>query len=337
MKKEMKAGMIGCGDFLRWELDSIKNSTVCKVKYCFDLDVEKRENIAQKLGAQAVADVDAIFNDPEVEIVMIFTPPWVRKELFAKAVAAGKHIITTKPLAPNAADAQELYNMVNGKVSCTVLYGRSGNASVETLKEVLESDEIGHLAIYKEDWLHHFPTWNNWATDRDKNGGPFMDAMVHNLNKSRFLIDSPVKSINYFSDNFAQDLKCNDTECMKVNFENGASSYLFITWAADLEVFDPKGNDRVHYGIVQMISNKGWYITMEDDATGPIIKAVKEKEVKTWPVKPLPHSTYDDVAICIQENKPQKFDISLALSDIKLMDFASKNITSGMSVKEINL
>jgi len=335
MKKQLNAALIGCGDFLRWELDSIKKSKVCKVKYTFDLDVTKRESIAEKLGAQPVGDVDVIFADADVDIVMIFTPPWVRKELFKKAAATSKHIITTKPLAPNAKDAQELSDMVNGKVSCSVLYGRSGNASVEALKIILESGEIGHLSLYKEDWLHHYPTWNNWATDREKNGGPFMDAMVHNLNKSRFLIGSPVKSINYFSDNFAQDLKCNDTECMKVNFENGASSYLFITWAADLEVFDPKGNDRVHYGIVHMITNKGWYITMEDDSTGPIIKAVKEKEVKTWNVKPLPHSTYDDIALSILEDKSQKFDISLALSDIKLMDFASKNITSPVSAKDL--
>lgn len=335
MSKILKAGMIGCGDFLRWELDSIMNSEVCKVKYTYDLDVEKRMNIASKLDAQAVDNVDVIFNDPEVKIVMIFTPPWVRLDLFKKAVESGKHIITTKPLAPNAKEAQQLFDMVNGKVSCAVLYGRSGNAFVEMLKTILDSGEIGHLALYKEDWLHHYPTWNNWATDRDKNGGPFMDAMVHNLNKSRFLIGSPVKSINYFSDNFAQDLKCNDTECMKLNFENGASSYLFITWAADLEVFDPKGNDRVHYGIDQMITNKGWYITMEDDATGPIIKAVKEKEVKTWKVNPLPTTVYDDIALRIIEGREQNFDIAHALSDIKLMELASKNITQGLAVSGI--
>lgn len=319
--------MIGCGDFLRWELDSIKNSQVCKVKYCFDLEFEKSLNIAYQLGAVAVTDVDLIFNDPEVEMVMLFTPPWVRKELFEKAVAKGKHIITTKPLAPNAQDARYLYELTKEKVSCTVLYGRSGNAAVETLKSVLESAEIGHLALYKEDWLHHYPTWNNWATDRDKNGGPFMDAMVHNLNKSRFLIGSKVSSINYFSDNLSQNLKCNDTECMKLNFENGAVSYLFITWAADLEVFDPKGNDRVHYGISQMITNRGWYITFEEENGKSIIKAVKEKEVKTWEVQPMEYTTYDEAAIRAANNEKPRYSIEDALLDIELMDFASKNIS----------
>jgi len=30
---------------------------------------------------------------------------------------------------------------------------------------------------------------------------------------------------------------------MKINFENGASSWLFITWAADLEVYDKTGSE----------------------------------------------------------------------------------------------
>ena len=156
-----------------------------------------------------------------------------------------------------------------------------------------------------------------------------MDAMVHNLNKSIYLSGSAVKSINYFSDNFAQSLKCNDTEFMKVNFENGACSYLFITWAADLEVFDPTGNDREHYGILHMITDQGWYITEEETDKGNVIRAKKEDQVREWVVDPLPNTPYDEVSLSIQEGKPQHHDINLALNDIKIMEKAFQNITGG--------
>ena len=60
-------------------------------------------------------------------------------------------------MASNTAAAEKLFDIVNGKVKCAVFYGRSGNASVETLKEILRSGEIGKLSLYKEDWLHHYP------------------------------------------------------------------------------------------------------------------------------------------------------------------------------------
>jgi predicted dehydrogenase len=324
MAELLKAGLIGCGDYLRWEIDDLNNNRYVKVKSTFDLESSKSKRIAEKIGAKAVDTADQIYDDPEIKIVLIFTPPYERKDLFRMAVLKGKHIITTKPFGSNLNDAEELYDMVKNRVNCAVFYGRTGNANVEMIKKILDSGEIGHLALYKEDWLHHYPVWNDWATDPEKNGGPFMDAMVHNLNKARYLIGSTVQNVTYYSDNFAQSLKCNDTEFMKLDFHNGAASYLFITWAANLEVFDPTGNDRVHYGIQQLITNEGWYITEEEIDDKQVIKAVKEKEIKTWEVDPLPYTKYDLFSINLQEGKPQPADVSDAIIDMQIMQAATK-------------
>jgi predicted dehydrogenase len=326
MAELLKAGLIGCGDYLRWEIDDLNTGKYLTVKSTFDLDQEKSKNIAAKINANPVVQVDEIFDDPEISIVLIFTPPWVRKDLFKKAVENNKHIITTKPFGSNLTDAKELYDIVKDQVNCSIFYGRMGDPNVEMIKKILDSGDIGNLALYKEDWLHHYPVWNDWATDPDKNGGPFMDAMVHNLNKARYLIGSAVRDIQYFSDNYAQSLKCNDTEFMKLDFENGASSYLFITWAADLEVFDPTGNDRVHYGIQQLITNEGWYITEEEKDGRQVIVAVKEKEVKSWYVEPLPLNKYDVFSVHLQEGKLQPADVSDAIIDMQIMDQAVKSL-----------
>lgn len=326
MTKNLKAGLIGCGDYLRWEIDEINNSKYFQVKSTFDLDESKSKSVAARINATPVDSSDQILEDEDISIVLIFTPPWARKELFRKAVANGKHIITTKPFGSNLEDARVLSEIVNDKINCAVFYGRSGNANVEHIKKILDSGEIGKLALYKEDWLHHYPVWNDWATDPEKNGGPFMDAMVHNLNKSRYLINSPVKKVEFISENYAQDLKCNDTEFMKIDFENGASSWLFITWAADLEVFDPTGNDRVHYGLLHMITDQGWYITEEEKDGKAIIKAVKESEVKTWEVEPLEYTRYDSFSVNLQQGKLQEFDYRDSLKDMEIMEEAVRGI-----------
>ena len=319
MSKIYQAGLIGCGDYLRWEIEALTISKNLNVKYTFDLDKTKAEKRAKELSAIVVDSDDRIFNDPEIDIVLIFTPPWVRLPIFEKAVEHHKHIITTKPLAANYSDAQKLYNLVKGKVECAVFYGRSGNSGVEMLKKIFDSGEVGQLALYKEDWFHHYPTWNDWATDPEKNGGPFMDAMIHNLNKSRYLINSDIKSFDFFSDNHAQQLKCNDTEYMKVNFENGAASHLFITWAADLDIYAHDGNDREHYGITHMITDKGWYIEEIEKEGVPYIKAHKEGEVKTWKVEPLAMTHYDDAVFAIENKQTQNSNLEMALEDIRIV------------------
>lgn len=319
-KKVLKAGLIGCGDYLRWEIDPINNSRYFKVKYTFDLDPEKSRKIADRVDAGSVDSADAIFEDEEISVVMIFTPPRERKELFKKAVDHGKHIITTKPFGASLEDARELAKIIDDRGNCAVFYGRTGNAYVEKIKEILEKGEIGRLALYKEDWLHHYPTWNDWATDPEKNGGPFMDAMIHNLNKSRYLIGSPVKNVQFISENYVQGLKCNDTEFMKIDFENGASSWLFITWAADLEVFDASGNDRVHHGILHMITDQGWYITEEEIEERRYIQAEKDGATKVWEVKPLEFTRYDSFSVNLQEGRAQEADYRDAVKDMEIWE-----------------
>ncbi len=324
MEPVYQAALIGCGDYLRWEIDTLNASKHLNVKYTYDTDSAKSEKRAKQLSAKQVQSVDDIFSDETIKVVLVFTPPFAREEYIRKAVESGKHIITTKPLAPNLAAAENLYKMVQNKVNCSVFYGRTGDASADTLKRILDSGEIGQLAIYKEDWFHHYPTWNKWATMKDKNGGPFMDAMVHNLNKSRYLIGSKVKNVVFSSENYAQKLDCNDTEFMQVYFENGSVAYLFITWAADLPVYDPTGNDREHIGIQHLITNQGWYISFTEINGVSSIKAVKEDKVKSWPVVKNALTPYDDYVMNIEKGIAQPFDIKDAIIDIEILNKAYK-------------
>ena len=313
------AAMIGCGDYVRWLIDDLNNSKRFTVSHTFDLDREKSEKRARELNAVAADSDDAIFNNPDVDIVLIFTPPWVRKDLFRKAAENGKQIITTKPLASNFHEAKILRDIVKDKVECAVFYGRTGNAAVEALKEIFDSGEIGRLALYKEDWFHHYPQWNDWATDPEKNGGPFMDAMIHNLNKARYLTGEDVDSLSFFSDNHAQHLQCNDTEFLKVSFKNGAAAHLFITWAADLEVFSLTGNEREHIGISHMITDLGWYVSEEEVDGKGVIRAKKEREVKEWSVTPLPCTPFDDFVIRWESGREQNSNLQMAVGDMEIL------------------
>lgn len=315
-----QTALIGCGDYLRWEIDRINDSKLLNVKYTFDLDRKKAEIRAKELGAVVIDDVDAIFADEDIKMVLIFTPPWARLELFEKAVKTKKHIITTKPLSNNLEDANKLYDMVKGEVTAAVFYGRAGNEGAEMLKTIFDGGEIGKLAIYKEDWFHHYPQWNSWATDPKLNGGPFMDAMVHNLNKSRYLIGGEVERIDFKSENYAQRLKCNDTEFANVYFKNGGTAQLFITWAANLDVYSKGGNDREHYGITHMITDQGWYVEEIEKDGIPYIKAHRNGEIKEWKVEALAMTPYDDVVHCIENNLPQNHSLDMAITDIKLMN-----------------
>jgi predicted dehydrogenase len=317
-KKPMQMGILGCGDFLRWMAPGIKASQDVAVKWLFDPARERAAHYAAELGGQVAESAGAIFADPAVDIVCLFVPPWLRTDLWVQAAQAGKHILATKPLAANTADCERIAALGNG-TRAGVLYGRSGDGWPVTLKHLLDSGEIGRLALYRQDWLHHYPQWNTWALDPQKNGGPFMDAMIHNLNLARYLMGRPVAAAALFSEKLAHPgLTCADTETLKLQFVESGSALLFITWAADLAVYSTDGNNREHIDIFYLVTDQGWRVTREK---GEIV-ASRGGVQKTWPVPGLGASVFDRFAAAVRSGSPLPEDfvsVEMAAEDIRLL------------------
>jgi len=305
MSGKLRLGIIGCGDFLRCQQDDLSHSTRVSVTKLFDTRDASARKFAELLGGSVAGSADDVIASKDVDIVCAFVPPFVRKDIVLKAAAAGKHVIATKPLAPTVEECRAMRDAVaKAGVVGAVLYRRTGNAVVETLKTLFDSGEIGKLVLYKEEWTHHYPQWNTWATDPVRNGGPFMDAMVHNLNIARYLMGRSETRVSVFSDNHVQSLACNDTEFMKLDFVEHGSAHLFITWAADLAVESTEGNFREHIGTCAMVSSKGWYVTEARDDQGHAIVASRLGATKRYPIRDIGSTTYDDIALAASESRP---------------------------------
>lgn len=275
LSKPLRLGIIGCGDFLRLQEPAIKASSTFTVAALFDPAVDRARSYAANWpGSRVYASAAEVIESSAVDVVGIFVPPWVRRPLMEQAAAAGKHIITTKPLATTLSECGATIAAVERSgVKAAVIYGRTESCFVESFKRLLDSGRFGQLALFKQDWIHHYPQWNNWALDPAKNGGPFMDAMIHNLNAVRYLMGRPVLRGTFFSDRHAHpDLPCADTEFMKLDFADSSSAHLFITWAADLK-HDAGGNYREHIDIFHAVTDRGWRITWQDTAEGRALSA----------------------------------------------------------------
>ncbi|MFP4357361.1 MAG: Gfo/Idh/MocA family protein [Puniceicoccaceae bacterium] len=296
--KPINLAVFGCGDFLRWQSGDLKRSRDVRVAALFDPDTGRARRFAADLGGEAVADGEAIFADPAIDAVALFVPPWVRKPLFLKAARAGKHILATKPLGAYPADCDEMSAAAGeADVKGGVIYSRTGDPAVEALKNLFESGEYGRLALYRHDWLHAYPRWNDWATDPEKNGGPFMDAMIHNLNAACYLMGRPVAGSTFFSDRLAHpELKCADTESMVVRFEGGGLANCFITWAADLASNDTSGNNREHIDIFYCVTDRGHHISLVDHEGRRAVRVTREGSVEFRPVPPVERTPYDAFA-----------------------------------------
>lgn len=332
MSKTYNLGVIGCGDFLRLESDAITKSKNVKLVRLFDVDAARAQSYAAKLGGSVAASAQDVIRDPNVDIVCVFVPPWARKDVVVEAARAGKHILTTKPLAPNVEDCTAMVQAVEqAGVYCGVFYLRTASAEIETLKRILDGGEMGKLALVRHDWIHHYPQWNNWALDPKRNGGPFMDAEIHNMNFTRYLMGRSATHCTFTSHNLAHpDLACADTEGMTLEFQDGGVAYLFITWAADLKVDSLEGNYREHIDVTYYVTDQGWRITSE----GGKIVASRDGNRREFPLAGFTETTYDRFVASVAAKQPQPSDIvtiQTASEDIRILRTGAKN--PGVRVK----
>ena len=304
--KIWQVGILGCGDFLRLNVDELLGSERVKLKTLYDPDASRAQTYAPRLKAKVVDNAEAILDDPSIDLTLLFMPPWVRKDAFVRAAEAGKQILTTKPLGSTVEDCAAMVRAAERhKTRCGVLYRRTASKTVESLRRLFDGDKIGKLGLYKQDWIHHYPQWNTWTLDPAKNGGPFMDAMIHNLNVSRYLMARPPLRSTFFGDSHAHELPCNDTEFLKIDFADRGAAHLFITWAADLGVQSTEGNYREHIDLLYMVTDRGWRVTLE----GGQIVASRDGKKQSFTIEPIRGTVYDRFLWAVEVNAANPSDI----------------------------
>jgi predicted dehydrogenase len=187
---------------------------------------------------EVVADLSAVLAREDVEAVDLVLPIDVMAPAVEQALAAGKHIISEKPMAPDVATGRRLlaqYAATSGQVWMVAENWRCETAFV-VAEEIIRRGEIGRLRLcswsvpvsmtadnkyYRTDWRRS-GTWP---------GGFLLDGGVHYAAVLRLLVGE-IASVSAVTAQFRPDLPPADTLSAVIQFENSAVGAYNTTFAA---------------------------------------------------------------------------------------------------------
>jgi predicted dehydrogenase len=115
-----------------------------------DLLPERLEPLRHRYPSlQTVSSSQQIFDDKEIDAVVIATPVSSHFELAMSALRAGKHVLVEKPLAANSELGQQLIDEAAKRelvlmVDHTFLY----TGAVRKIKELIANNELGEIYYY---------------------------------------------------------------------------------------------------------------------------------------------------------------------------------------------
>ncbi|WP_163505845.1 Gfo/Idh/MocA family protein [Fodinicola acaciae] len=208
-----------------------------------DAEPERAAEVARRCGVDRVeTQWAALVEDPGVDAVLSFLSPDRNAEVCQAAAAAGKHIISTKPMARTLADATAVVDAVRSAGVCFLpaeSRQRLGPRS-QFLKSWVEQGRLGRLASATQTIWAGLP--RRWPDDPDPGwfadpartvGGAWIDHSVYQLDTLRWLLGEEVVSITGTVGNVRHpDLPVEDIGVAVVTFSGGAIATLEDTWTA---------------------------------------------------------------------------------------------------------
>lgn len=139
----------------------------------------------------------------DIDIVDVCTPQHLHKEVILGAFAAGKHVISEKPLAAIPSDAAD---MVNAATAAGRYLGVMHNylhfPEVIALKNIIESGSLGTIRTVQLDMLGVIDSAGAagyqplWRKDPAASGGGVLMDMLHGVYVAEYLLAEPFSAVS---------------------------------------------------------------------------------------------------------------------------------------------
>lgn len=98
-------------------------------------------------GVKYTDDVDELLGDPEIDAVIVTTPPQAHYSIAKQIMEAGKNVVLEKPLVHSVKEAEELFGLAKEKgVMLQGFQNRRFDSDFLTTQKVIASGKLGELA-----------------------------------------------------------------------------------------------------------------------------------------------------------------------------------------------
>lgn len=224
----MKFGIIGSGMIGGFHAKAINAMTGGELGGVADRVVERAKAFEQQYGTKAYESVDAMLDDPAIEIVTIGTPSGAHLNPAMAAIEAGKHVIIEKPIEITTERIDLMVNAAANKgVTLAAVLNRRFHPGIQAFKMAVAEGRFGKLTSasayikwFRDQAYYDSAGWRGtWALD---GGGALMNQSIHTIDTLLYLA-GPVASVQARTACLAHErIEVEDSAVALLQFENGA-------------------------------------------------------------------------------------------------------------------
>ncbi len=325
-------GQIGVGVWGKNHLRNYSMMNECRVKICCDknkkvLDMVKSD---YKGEIRTTCDPEDIFNDPQIDGVVIATLPDTHAALAIKAMNSGKHVFIEKPLAMSTAEGVRIKKAAEkSKKICMVGHILLYHPAVLALKKYINNGYLGDI-------LYIYSSRVNLGQVR-KEENALWSLTSHDISVVLYLLGKFPESVSAVG---ASYLRKNIDDVVFVNlfFANNKIAHIHASWldphkirqftvvgSKKMAVFnDMEASEKLK------IYDKGFDKIMDKNSYESFL-AIRSGDVLSPKIdieEPLKRECMYFLK-CINDNRQPLTNVNNGIEVLKILEAAQKSLDSG--------
>jgi predicted dehydrogenase len=230
MLNPVRVAIIGCGLIGHKRAQALGTA---KLVACADAVVVKAEALA-KSGQDVFVtdDFQAVLERNDVDLVIIATSNNYLAPIARAALEAGKHVLTEKPAALNAAEIDSLIAARNksGKL-VRVGFNHRYHPALRKARELFETGVLGELMFVRGRYGHgaRIGYEKEWRADPQiSGGGELIDQGVHLIDLSRWFLGD-FENISGFSHTYFWQMPVDDNAFLLLRTARQQTAFLHVS------------------------------------------------------------------------------------------------------------
>jgi predicted dehydrogenase len=172
-------GIVGAGDISGQYLEMLTAAPDVEVRFVASRDAARARAKADEFAVVGAGSYEELLRDDSIEVVVNLTVPQVHREITARALEAGKHVWSEKPLALTGADGRALLDLAAARgVRLGCAPDTFLGAGLQSALQIVRSGQIGTPRSAFANFQYGGP--NLWHPSPEflfaHGGGPLLDA-----------------------------------------------------------------------------------------------------------------------------------------------------------------
>ena len=298
--KKVRWGILGVAKINERLLPSFARARNLELYAIASRTREKARAAAEAAGIPKAYDgYEALLDDPEIDVVYNPLPNALHAEWTKKAAARGKHVLCEKPLAPSAAEAQEVVEFCREKqVRLMDGFMWPHHPRTARIRQLLDAGRIGAVKHVHGSFTFPLPLDpNNIRLRADLAGGSLLDVGCYPVYGIRWAMGAePVLAFARMRQQFGVDVEVSGLLAFADGRTAAFDCGFTLPFRSGLEIVGSQGILRIPEAWVPerptfQISKDGQTTeeTVEGDQIQHMIQNFSQAVLEDKPVQPDPH------------------------------------------------